>query len=316
MGQDNAAALEVVDAAYRANEVQKRILFDKAVARFGADGLAGKQFAVWGLAFKPDTDDMREAPSKVLIDGLLDAGATVARLWWQLPLLAGRNNCAASGCVAEAATLARVDAGAALPPAAQAIKDASGPRSWLVAAAFATQSASRSPSPSASAAASPSAAASTLPGGSASGGASASSSPSAAAPAASQAASEMAGTQSGGAAGARSASATATSAPGELSAAVATPGTEAPPARTVTAVAAAVGGAAAAAAAFGGLFYALVVRPRARRGRVLRSVRAPAPPQRDATENPLAVECKNPLAVAWLAAAAEPSAVNPRPAPR
>lgn len=77
MGQDNAAALEVVDAAYRANEVQKRILLDKAVARFGADGLAGKQFAVWGLAFKPDTDDMREAPSKVLIDGLLDAGATV-----------------------------------------------------------------------------------------------------------------------------------------------------------------------------------------------------------------------------------------------
>ena len=216
--------------------------------------------------------------------------STVARLWWQLPLLAGRNNCAASGCVAEAATLVRVDAGAALPPAAQAIKDASGPRSWLVAAAFATQSASRPSSPSASAAASPSAAASTPPGGSASGGASASSSPSAAAPAASHSA-----------AGARSASANATSAPGGLSAAAATPGTEAQGARAATAVAEAVGGAAAAAAAFGGLCYALVVR--ARRGRALRSVRAPAPPPRGAAEIPPAAACgalvtENPLAVA------------------
>ena len=78
MGQDNASGLEVVDAAYRANEVQKRILYDKAVGRFGLKGLEGKRFAVWGLAFKPDTDDMREAPSKVLIDALLDAGATVS----------------------------------------------------------------------------------------------------------------------------------------------------------------------------------------------------------------------------------------------
>jgi len=77
MGHDNAIALEVVDAAYRANEVQKQVLYEKAVARFGPKGLAGKRFAVWGLAFKPDTDDMREAPSKVLIDALLDAGATV-----------------------------------------------------------------------------------------------------------------------------------------------------------------------------------------------------------------------------------------------
>jgi UDPglucose 6-dehydrogenase len=77
MGQANACLLQVVDAAYRANEVQKRVLFDKVVARLGRAGLAGKRFAVWGLAFKPDTDDMREAPSKVLIDALLEAGATV-----------------------------------------------------------------------------------------------------------------------------------------------------------------------------------------------------------------------------------------------
>ena len=59
------------------NERQKRVLFDKITAHFGAD-LSGRRFGVWGLSFKPNTDDMREAPSLVLIDRLLAAGATVA----------------------------------------------------------------------------------------------------------------------------------------------------------------------------------------------------------------------------------------------
>jgi len=53
------------------------VLGQKVVKRFGAD-LSGKHFAVWGLAFKPNTDDMREAPSRVLLRQLIDAGATVA----------------------------------------------------------------------------------------------------------------------------------------------------------------------------------------------------------------------------------------------
>jgi UDPglucose 6-dehydrogenase len=70
------AELEVLRAVEAANERQKAVLLDKIVARFGAD-LAGRRFALWGLAFKPDTDDMREAPSRVLIEGLLGRGASV-----------------------------------------------------------------------------------------------------------------------------------------------------------------------------------------------------------------------------------------------
>lgn len=59
------------------NTDQKRKLFDKLLAYYGND-LSGKHFAMWGLAFKPDTDDIREAPALELIGKLLDAGATVA----------------------------------------------------------------------------------------------------------------------------------------------------------------------------------------------------------------------------------------------
>ncbi len=68
--------LKVLNAVEEANEAQKRILLEKIEARFGAD-LKGKRFAVWGLAFKPNTDDMREASSRVIMQGLWDMGATV-----------------------------------------------------------------------------------------------------------------------------------------------------------------------------------------------------------------------------------------------
>jgi len=69
--------LDVLAAVERVNEAQKRVLVEKIVRRFGAD-LSGRRFAVWGLAFKPNTDDMREAPSRVLISELLRRGAAVA----------------------------------------------------------------------------------------------------------------------------------------------------------------------------------------------------------------------------------------------
>jgi len=75
-GQENGIDLGILSAVERANERQKRVLVDKAVARFGED-LSGRIFAVWGLAFKPNTDDMREAPSRVIIAELVARGARV-----------------------------------------------------------------------------------------------------------------------------------------------------------------------------------------------------------------------------------------------
>ena len=66
----------ILDAVEHVNEGQKRLLVELAVERFGED-LRGRTFAVWGLAFKPNTDDMREAPSLATIRGLLERGATV-----------------------------------------------------------------------------------------------------------------------------------------------------------------------------------------------------------------------------------------------
>jgi len=68
--------LKVLQAVEDANDAQKQVLVDKIVKRFG-DDLAGKRFAVWGLAFKPNTDDMREASARVLIGELLSRGASV-----------------------------------------------------------------------------------------------------------------------------------------------------------------------------------------------------------------------------------------------
>jgi UDPglucose 6-dehydrogenase len=71
-------ALGVLQAVEQANERQKRKLFEKICNFYGGpDRLAGKTVAVWGLAFKPNTDDMREAPSRILIAELMAAGAHV-----------------------------------------------------------------------------------------------------------------------------------------------------------------------------------------------------------------------------------------------
>lgn len=73
--QENGVTLKVLNAVEEANERQKAVLIEKIARRFGT--LSGKRFALWGLAFKPNTDDMREAPSRVLIEGLWEKGATV-----------------------------------------------------------------------------------------------------------------------------------------------------------------------------------------------------------------------------------------------
>ncbi|MED5619603.1 UDP-glucose dehydrogenase family protein [Ideonella sp. BN130291] len=74
--EKHGMALRVLSAVEAANEHQKRVLVHKVVERFG-DNLEGHRFAVWGLAFKPNTDDMREAPSQVIIAELLKRGASV-----------------------------------------------------------------------------------------------------------------------------------------------------------------------------------------------------------------------------------------------
>jgi UDPglucose 6-dehydrogenase len=66
----------VLAAVEDRNDAQKRVLFDKIAAHYGGD-LKGKVFALWGLAFKPNTDDMREAASRVLMEALWEAGAAV-----------------------------------------------------------------------------------------------------------------------------------------------------------------------------------------------------------------------------------------------
>ncbi|WP_423595079.1 UDP-glucose dehydrogenase family protein [Roseateles sp. MS654] len=76
-GREYGQDLKVLNAVEDANEHQKRVLVEKVVRRFGED-LSGKRFALWGLAFKPNTDDMREAPSLVVIEELCRRGAAIA----------------------------------------------------------------------------------------------------------------------------------------------------------------------------------------------------------------------------------------------
>lgn len=74
--QDNNYHFSILEAVMRVNDRQKHVLADKIKAYFG-HSLKGKKIAVWGLSFKPNTDDMREAPSLYIIQDLLDAGAEV-----------------------------------------------------------------------------------------------------------------------------------------------------------------------------------------------------------------------------------------------
>ena len=69
--------LKILSAVKAVNSAQKLRVLEKVSKRFGND-LQGKHFALWGLAFKPDTDDMREAPSRAIIEGLVQKGATLS----------------------------------------------------------------------------------------------------------------------------------------------------------------------------------------------------------------------------------------------
>ncbi len=75
-GRSNGVTLRVLDAVEEANDIQKLVLVERVVQRFG-ENLNGRNFAIWGLAFKPNTDDMREAPSRVIVEELTRRGARV-----------------------------------------------------------------------------------------------------------------------------------------------------------------------------------------------------------------------------------------------
>lgn len=75
-GKENGYEMKILNAVESVNEHQKEILFDKILKHFNGQ-LKGKTFGMWGLSFKPKTDDMREAPSLVIIEKLLNAGANV-----------------------------------------------------------------------------------------------------------------------------------------------------------------------------------------------------------------------------------------------
>lgn len=74
--KDNGYTMQILESVEAVNEAQKSVLFNKIIKHFNGN-LKGKTFAMWGLSFKPKTDDMREAPSLVIIEKLLAAGANV-----------------------------------------------------------------------------------------------------------------------------------------------------------------------------------------------------------------------------------------------
>ena len=74
--KENGYNMRILNSVEDVNEAQKEVLFNKVKSHFNGD-LKGKKFALWGLSFKPKTDDMREAPSLVIIEKLLKEGASV-----------------------------------------------------------------------------------------------------------------------------------------------------------------------------------------------------------------------------------------------
>ena len=77
IANDHGYNPELISSVERVNKAQKQVLFSKLVNQFG-DNLKGKKIAVWGLSFKPETDDMREAPSIDLIQSIVKAGGEVS----------------------------------------------------------------------------------------------------------------------------------------------------------------------------------------------------------------------------------------------
>jgi UDPglucose 6-dehydrogenase len=75
-GRDVGVDLKILAAVESVNQAQKTLMVDKARRHFGGT-LRGRHFAIWGLSFKPNTDDMREAPSLAVVQALLDEGATI-----------------------------------------------------------------------------------------------------------------------------------------------------------------------------------------------------------------------------------------------
>ena len=77
LAKENDIDFRIVQAADDVNDEQRELIAHKVVKHFGGD-LNGKKIALWELAFKPETDDIREAPAKYIIDVLTEKGATVA----------------------------------------------------------------------------------------------------------------------------------------------------------------------------------------------------------------------------------------------
>ena len=75
-GADHGKHLKLLEAVHSVNEIQKSVLVDKITQKYGLE-LKGKKIAIWGLAFKPNTDDMRDAPSRVVIGKLIRLGAEI-----------------------------------------------------------------------------------------------------------------------------------------------------------------------------------------------------------------------------------------------
>lgn len=75
-GKQSGYNFDILDSVMKINQIQKLVLVEKIKKYYGED-LSGKHFALWGLAFKPDTDDIREAPALYIIDALVEAGATI-----------------------------------------------------------------------------------------------------------------------------------------------------------------------------------------------------------------------------------------------
>ncbi|OZI40396.1 UDP-glucose 6-dehydrogenase [Bordetella genomosp. 1] len=109
-GTEEGVPMRVIEAVEAANDAQKLRLAEKVVARFG-DDLSGRTFAVWGLAFKPNTDDMREAPSLSLIAELTRRGARI-KAYDPVAMPQAARSLAGNGAVAMAADMYEALAGA------------------------------------------------------------------------------------------------------------------------------------------------------------------------------------------------------------